>query len=252
MRLYEAVVAAVADAAAEGPLLLVLEDAHLADGASLALLAHLGRRLHNLSSLLIVTRRPVATEALDAAEDHLAGAGVLRTRILLAPLHDLDASALVRAANAELDPEAVRQTVSAADGNPLLAVESARALARGHEGPPPSLMSAVRGLLRGLPTDARGVADLLAVAGRSLEPAELDALPGSAPALAAAAGVARGLLEGGDGPLGYRHALMREAAYAALEPAAPAAARAGGRRAHQRRRAPSRGGRTTPAPRRPA
>ena len=218
VRLYEAVVAAVADAAADGPLLLVLEDAHLADGASLALLAHLGRRLHNLSSLLIVTRRPVATEALDAAEDHLAGAGVLRTRILLAPLHDLDASALVRAANAELDPEAVRQTVSAADGNPLLAVESARALARGHEGPPPSLMSAVRSLLRGLPTDARGVADLLAVAGRSLEPAELDALPVSAPALAAAAGVARGLLEGGDGPLGYRHALMREAAYAALEP----------------------------------
>ena len=218
VRLYEAVVSAVADATADAPLLLVLEDAHLADGASLALLAHLGRRLHNLASLLIITRRPVATGALDAAEEHLAGAGVLRTRLLLAPLHDHDASDLVRAANADLDPDAVRRTVSAADGNPLLVVESARALGRGHDGPPPSLMAAVRSLLRGLPTDARGVADLLAVAGRALEPAELDALPVPAPALAAADGVARGLLEGGDGPLGYRHALMREAAYAALEP----------------------------------
>jgi DNA-binding SARP family transcriptional activator len=218
VRLYEAVVSAVAEAAADAPLLLVLEDAHLADGASLALLAHLGRRLHNLASLLIVTRRPVAREPLDAAEEHLAGAGVLRTRIVLAPLHDPDASALVRAANAALDPEAVRRTVSAADGNPLLAVESARALGRGHEGPPPSLMAAVRSLLRGLATDARGVADLLAVAGRALEPVELDALPVPAPALAAADGVACGLLEGGEGPLGYRHALMREAAYAALEP----------------------------------
>ena len=218
VRLYEAAVSAVAAAAADAPLLLVLEDAHLADGASLALLAHLGRRLHNLAALLLITRRPIATEALDAAEEHLVGAGVLRTRILLAPLHDHDASALVRAANADLDPDAVRRTVTAADGNPLLAVESARALGRGHEGPPPSLMAAVRSLLRGLPTDARGVADLLAVAGRALEPAELDALPVPAPALAAADGVARGLLEGGDGPLGYRHALMREAAYAALEP----------------------------------
>ena len=77
VRLYEAVVSAVADAATAAPLLLVLEDAHLADGASLALLAHLGRRLHNLASLLVVTRRPIATEALDAVEEHLARAGVL-------------------------------------------------------------------------------------------------------------------------------------------------------------------------------
>lgn len=218
LRLHEAAVSAVADAARAAPVLLVLEDVHLADAASLALLAHVGRRLHDVRALLVVTRRPTTADALDAVEQHLTGAGVLRCRLLLAPLADHDASALVRAANAALDSEAVKRAVVAADGNPLLAVESARALGRGHEGPAPSLQAAVRGMLRGLSTDARGVADLLAVAGRALEPAELDALPVDTPALAAAAGVACGLLEGGDGPIGYRHALLREAAYAALEP----------------------------------
>jgi DNA-binding SARP family transcriptional activator len=216
--LHEAAVAAVAAAADAWPLLLVLEDAHLADAASLALLAHLGRRLHDRRVLLVITRRPSGSTALAATEDHLTAGGAVRGHIGLAPLHSADARALVAAAQAGLDRDAVGRAVAAAEGNPLLAVETARALGRGHTGPPPSLLAVVRGLLRGLSPDARRLADLLAVAGRALEAAEQDALPVPDPALAAAEGVTTGLLEGGDGPLDYRHALLRDAAYAAIEP----------------------------------
>jgi DNA-binding SARP family transcriptional activator len=217
IRLHEAVVAAVADA---GPLLLVLEDVHLFDDASLALLAHLGRRLTRLPVLLVATRRPARTDALEAVEDHLERAGAVRRRIGLGPLPDGDVGTLVRAANGALAPDEVRRTVLAAEGNPLLAVETARAALGGE--PAPSLVAAVRSLLRGLSDGGRGVADLLAVAGRPLEAAEVDALPLAAPALGAAEGVGCGLLEGGGGepapmPLGFRHALLRDVTYNALE-----------------------------------
>ncbi|MDP2709900.1 MAG: AAA family ATPase [Solirubrobacteraceae bacterium] len=217
VRLHEAAVAALAHVASGGPLLLVLEDAHAADAATLALTAHVGRRLRGRPALLVLTRRPAAQHgALDAIEAHLAAAGALRARVTLAPLRNLDAAQLVRAV-APLDEDGVRRAIAAADGNALLVVECARAVAAGHDGPPPSLRTLVRTLLAALSSDARAVAELVAVAGRALEPAELEALPIGDAAAAACEAMAAGLLAEGDA-VGYRHALLRDAAYGAVQP----------------------------------
>ena len=66
---------------------------------------------------------------------------------------------------AELTDHAVEQVVRAADGNPLLAVESARALAAGRSAPPQNLRAAVRAATGALARPARELAEALAAAG---------------------------------------------------------------------------------------
>ena len=94
-----------------------------------------------------------------------------------------------------------------------MAVEWARALARGEREPPASLRGAVRAALAPLSPDARRLADLAAVAGRDLTMEEVGALGIAAPADVAADALDSGLLVAGQGRIGFRHALLREAAY---------------------------------------
>ena len=109
------------------------------------------------------------------------------------------------------NPRGLERVVAAADGNPLLAVETARALAAGSgEEVPATLRAAVRASAAGLDDDARTLAELAAVAGRDLEPGEVDLLPVAAPADACLQGVEAGLLAVREGRVGYRHALLRE------------------------------------------
>ena len=106
--------------------------------------------------------------------------------------------------------------IAAADGNPLLALESARAAARGDDGPPASLRGAVRAAIAGLDEPARRAAELAAVAGRPLDRVELSAL---APPEAVLAAMDCGLFRSADGRFGFRHDLLREAALADLDDA---------------------------------
>jgi tetratricopeptide (TPR) repeat protein len=110
----------------------------------------------------------------------------------------------------------VAEVAAAAEGNALLAIERARALARGRSEPPATLRTAVRGALAALPPEPRLVAEFAAVAGRELTHAEIEALPIGSPARATTAALDSGLLVAGSGRLGYRHALLREAVYADL------------------------------------
>jgi predicted ATPase len=57
LRLFEAIVSLLGTTAAEGALLLVVEDVHWADASSRELLDHLPRRLAGLSALVLVTYR---------------------------------------------------------------------------------------------------------------------------------------------------------------------------------------------------
>lgn len=102
---------------------------------------------------------------------------------------------------------------SAAQGNPLIAAEWARALARGERRAPASLRGVVRAALAPLSEDARRLADLAAVAGRPLGLAEIESLDIGSPADAAVDVLDTGLLRAEEGGLGFRHALLREAAY---------------------------------------
>ena len=178
LRLFDAVLRLVEWAAAGRPVLLVAEDVHRADRASLALCAHIGRRLAALPVLFVLTRRdrPARPDA-DALLADLAGRGLDVTEIEPGPLRPAEVAEVVRSV-ATLPDAMVSQVVVAADGNPLLAVESARAVAAGSSAPPPSLRAVVRAALGTLPEPARALAEAIAAAGRGLAAPEVAALAG--------------------------------------------------------------------------
>src|SRR5437588_767460 len=76
----------------------------------------------------------------------LAGRGAKVSEVQLGPLGDGELAAVV-ASIARLPEDDIRRAVAAAEGNPLLAVESARALAAGSSAPPSSLRAMVRAAL---------------------------------------------------------------------------------------------------------
>jgi DNA-binding SARP family transcriptional activator/tetratricopeptide (TPR) repeat protein len=211
-RLFEATVALL-EWVGRRPLVLLLEDIQAADNFSLELAGHVGRRAARLPVLIVLTRRPFPRRAqVDALEHALRTRGALVCELSLARLPSMEIVRLARhvapLADSDLD-----QVVTAADGNALVAVEWARARARGQQEPPASLRGVVRAALAPLSTNARQLADFVAVAGRDLALPEIEALEIEAPADSAASALDSGLLTTAGGRVGYRHALLREAAY---------------------------------------
>ncbi|MFN8201945.1 MAG: AAA family ATPase [Solirubrobacteraceae bacterium] len=150
-RLFEAVVDMLEHACADRPLTLLFEDVHAADAPSLELLSYALRRFDRLPIAAVLTRRQVPARAdLDALlHAHRARGGTV-TEIALPPLSRPDVDALIRQV-AELDAPTRDRVAGAADGNPLLAVESARAAASGLQGPAPTLQAVVAAALGPLP-----------------------------------------------------------------------------------------------------
>jgi len=211
-RLFEATVALL-EWASRRPLVLLLEDVHAADAASLELAGYVGRRAAGLPVLLVLTRRPLPRRAdVDALEHALRARGRLACELTLRPLAPTEVARLARMV-APLPAARVEQVVAAADGNPLLAVECARALGRGEDERPETLRGAVRAALAPLGDDALLLAQFAAVAGHELDRRELDALPIESPSDAGARAMDSGLLVGAAGRIGYRHALLRDAVY---------------------------------------
>src|SRR5512144_1500231 len=211
-RLFEATVALL-EWVGRRPLVLLLEDVHAADTASLELAGYVGRRAARLPALIMLTRRPLPHRAhVDALEHALRTRGSLATELTLTRLPSAQIARLARQV-APLTDRDLDQVVAAADGNALVAVEWARALARGEREPPASLRGAVRAALAPLHPDARRLADFAAVAGRELASQEVEALAFSAPADAAVGALDSGLFVAAGGRVGFRHALLREAAY---------------------------------------
>ena len=216
LRVFDAVLRLMEWAAAGRPVLLVAEDVHRADPASMQLCAHIGRRLAAQPVLFVLTRRdkPDRPDA-DALLADLAGRGVEVAELELGPLSATELAAVARSV-AALTDNAIDQVVRAADGNPLLAVASARALAAGSNAPPANLRAAVRAATGSLPRRARDLAEMLAAAGRELSAAELAALPLADRDAAEAAVLDSGLVIRMRGGLRFRHALLAEAVRADL------------------------------------
>jgi len=213
VRLCEAVVQLVTWASRRTPLLLSLEDLHLADTASLELIAYAGRRLSRLPVLLILTRRRLPSrQDLDAVLGALRSRGALVARIDLRPLADGAARALIQA-SADLPAGTVEQIVTLAGGSPLLAVETARAAARDDANLAAGLSGAARLAISRLSGQARVFVEFLAAAGRDLNRPEVASLPLPNPPRAAAEALGSGLLRADDGRIGFRHALLRDAVY---------------------------------------
>ncbi|MEE1833087.1 helix-turn-helix transcriptional regulator [Streptomyces sp. SP17KL33] len=106
--------------AAESPLLVAVDDVHVADTASRRWLVEAVRRIDRLPVLLVVTER--GQYDIDPPADGLAHAlspALVHTRTL-APLSRDAAARLVRSAHAGAPPEWVDACLRAGAGNPLL------------------------------------------------------------------------------------------------------------------------------------
>ncbi len=118
--------AGLADAA---PLLLILDDAHWADGPSLQFAHYLARRLDELPVLLLMAARSTAPEAPAPLVEAIAGEPDART-LRPEPLSAAAAGDVLRGLFAtEPDEEFVVASHDASRGNPFLLTELARALA---------------------------------------------------------------------------------------------------------------------------
>jgi DNA-binding CsgD family transcriptional regulator len=202
------VFAATLDALRPGPTVVILEDVHWADEATLDLLRFLGRRLDRTRTLLIATYR----------DDELARHHPLRVvlgdvggdrRILLAPLSEDGVRALAR--DSDVDPHELYRLTG---GNPFFATE---VLAAGGAGVPESVRDAVLARAARLGPAARDVLDAAAVVGSRAELSLLEAVL-DRPTAALEECLAAGVLQGGAGGVSFRHELARRAVEEALEP----------------------------------
>jgi adenylate cyclase len=109
-----------------GALMLIVEDLHWADAASIELLRFLLDRLHDRPFMLLVTHRPAPRLA------DLAGEATSHTLLRLEPLSPRDSAALIEAlfgTTRRVLPEELRlRMVEQSGGNPLFLEEMVRAL----------------------------------------------------------------------------------------------------------------------------
>jgi len=195
----------------EQPYLLVVEDLHWSDEATLDLVRYLGRRVHRLRALVLVTYRREETTPEHPLRvllgDLATGVGV--RRVDLRPLSVEAVRSLASAAPAAgaardrpPDPEELHRVTG---GNPFFVTE---VLAAGTSTVPRSVQDAVLARASRLGPAARQLLDLVALAGPRTEPHLFEALaPGSADALDEA--LARDVLRLVAGALVFRHELAR-------------------------------------------
>jgi DNA-binding CsgD family transcriptional regulator/tetratricopeptide (TPR) repeat protein len=197
------------------PTLLVLEDVHWADEATLDLLRFLGRRLVDLPLLVLATSRedevppghPLATLLGDLA----TAPGV--HRLQLVPLSVAGVRRLVEAAGSPLD---VGQLHRITDGNPFFVTEL---MALGTLDLPATVRDAVLARTSRLSAAGQRVLDAAAVLGQRAELGLLAEVAGQ-PGAAVDECVRAGILVGDAGGWGFRHELARRAVEERLAPAA--------------------------------
>lgn len=221
--LYGAVSRALAAVASRRPVVVVLDDAHWADAASLRLLRFLAPNLPTMAVLVVVTFRDdeVDGELADALAALARQESV--TRLELGGLSEGDIGRLLADALAETpaDP-VVRDIAERSAGNPFFVGELARLLA-GPSSPaagdvPPGVRDVIRRRIDRLPEGADRLLAAAAVTGREFdlavaaEVAELDADDDATLDLVDAAVSARLLVEGSRiGRYRFTHALVQDA-----------------------------------------
>ncbi|MFE7871572.1 BTAD domain-containing putative transcriptional regulator [Micromonospora humida] len=220
--LCQALAAHVTRLTGHGPLLLVVEDVHHADGATLRVLRHLAAALTGTPVLVLVTYRPDEVTD-DVAAARAALAGVPAVEVTLGGLDAEAVTALLRRHGVH-DAALLRAVRERSAGNPLFAIELAGLVAA--EGPaavdgvPAGIGHLLARRLARLPADARTVLRHAAVCGMEVDVDLLLAVDGGPeePVLAGLeAAVAAGLLvEPVPGRVRFAHALMRDVLYHGL------------------------------------
>lgn len=206
LRMFGGVLAALT----KSPALVVLEDLHWADEATLDFLRYVGRRIGRTHSLLVASFR----------NDEIGPAHPLRV-----VLGDLATSGATRLAPRPLSLAATQELIGTLDidaaelhrktgGNPFFVTE---VVAAGAVGMPATVRDAVLARAARLRPSARAILDAAAVAGPRIEPWLLHDLT------AAESGsidecLATGVLCAHNGAFVFRHELAREAVLEALTP----------------------------------
>jgi len=192
------------------PVVVVLEDLHWADAATLDLVKFLGRRIRQVPALLVLTYRDDELgprHPLRIVIGDLSTSPAVR-RIPLAPLSV--AAVRTLAAGRSLDAAALhRQT----GGNPFFVTE---ALASREAGIPPTVRDAVLARAARLSPAGRAALDAAALVGAQVEPWLLAALVDDA--AAAEECVALGMLGAQGDLLAFRHELARQATLDTIGP----------------------------------
>ncbi|MBX3634707.1 MAG: AAA family ATPase [Rubrivivax sp.] len=206
--------AAFVDLLAETAGVVVLEDVHWADQATLDLLRYAGRRIRRTRSLLVASLRSDeigAAHPLRVVLGDLATSGALR--LAPAPLSPTAVRTLcLDAGAAAVDPGALHRDTA---GNPFFVTE---VLAGGAEpGVPRTVQDAVLARAARLSASARAVLDAAAVAGPRIEPGLLQALT-AAESCSIAECLATGVLRAETGAYTFRHELARQAILQAQTP----------------------------------
>lgn len=192
------------------PGVLVIEDLHWADEATLDCVRYLGRRLADAGFLLLLTLRPEALESQPPLRQTLAAlAGAATTRIELAPLSPAAVALLAR--HHGRSAEGLHALTG---GNPFF-VEQILQAPPGTV--PGSLRDAVLAQADALPPAARAAADLLCCSPGGLELASLLAQHPQAPAVLDHP-AARALLDVRPPWVAFRHELARRVLEDALPP----------------------------------
>lgn len=234
--LFERVATALCAAARGRPLVLAFDDLHWADVGSLRLLEFLAREAGSVPLLVLCTVREDALRSPVEGAVALAALVRLGRSVQLAGLARASVEALL-ADRLGFAPRAavVERVLAATDGNPFLVLELAELFAARGDGPtetdmlgaiPPGAQELLRQRLAPLGAGARRVLELAAVLGRRFELGPLARALGQEPnALldALVEPLALGLVRAVPGSLRayeFAHALLREALYSGLSPAA--------------------------------
>ncbi|MER6913542.1 AAA family ATPase [Streptomyces sp. NPDC000594] len=225
-QLFDAVTTMLVTAAQRRPVLIVLEDIHWADPASVALLGFLVQHLSLERVLTVATCRDTEIDRPDhPARDRLLSLMTRSTTLPLPGLGTADVAELMRrTAGREPDDTVTAEVLRRTGGNPFFVQEMTRLWAVGHSmsGLSPGLHASLRQrleLLDGAVVACLGAASVL---GRRFHPGTLAGVSGAAPARVrhwlARAADAQLVETEPSGRVVFKHDLVRETLYAGLDP----------------------------------
>lgn len=171
-RLARAVAATLRRAAATRPLMLVLDDLHLADASTLSCLQWVGRQARGMRLLLVGTYREAETRLSPALAESIGVLSREATTLSLSALSHRAALELIHAQSA-LAEDVAASIASVAAGNPLFLTEMSRLVAsRGKTAArelPLGVKESIRQRFALLPTAAVEVLEAAACAGREFD-----------------------------------------------------------------------------------
>ena len=232
-RLFEAVLRFLVHLATRRPVLVVLEDLQWSDEMSLRLLAYLGRRLDDCRVLIVGSLR----EEDLAPADHPANLVLQEldrdrclVRLTLGPLARRETEALVGVLATRIAPDSRAQLAIqvwvASEGNPLLIVETVRAVEENGAAHSPGVLplslrvrAVIESRVARLDPICQDLASVAAVIGRELDPAVLRLASGLDEGQTASALeelVRRRVLDAVGEHLDFTHDRLREALYVRL------------------------------------